>query len=91
MAQRQQDDACPEQDPFGYGGEGRERDAEIQDRVMEGKMLTRPDRVEPELLRELGDRTVTPRVGKTFEELPGSLNPDLDQSPARRACRHAFS
>ena len=91
VPQREEDDTRAEQDPFGHRGERRERDAEIEDRVVEREVLACPDRVVPELLRELGDGTEAAGVGKTLRELPRSLDPDLDQPPGRRACRQAFS
>jgi len=91
VPQREKDDTRAEEDPFGDRGERRERDAEIEDRVVEREVLACPDRVVPELLRELGDGTEASGVRKTLRELPRSLDPDLDQSPGRRACRQAFS
>ncbi len=88
VPQRQQDDTRAEQDPFGHRGERRERDAEIEDRVVEREVLAGPDRVVPELLGELGDGTEAAGVGRT----PGaarSLDPD-DRHPGG-ALSQAFS
>ena len=56
MPERKEHDAGSERDPARDGGERRERDAEVEDRVVEREVLAGPDRVVAELLGELGDR-----------------------------------
>ena len=46
VPQRQQHNTCAEPDPARPGGECGECDAEIENRVVEGEVLARPQRVE---------------------------------------------
>ena len=69
MPEGKHDDARTEQDPFGHRGEHGQRDAEIEDRVVEREVLASPDRVVPELLGELCDRPVAAGIGRSVGEL----------------------
>ena len=62
VAQRQQHDARTEQQALCDGGERRQRDPEVEDRVVEGEVLAGPDRVVPELLGQLRNRAEPARV-----------------------------
>ena len=59
MPERKEHDAGSERDPARDGGERRERDAEVEDRVVEREVLAGPDRVVAELLGELARRPGT--------------------------------
>ena len=93
MPERQEHDARSERDPARDGGEGRERDAEVEDRVVEREVLAGPDRVVAELLGELGDRPVAARVGQRGRKLAAALDPDPHRPDATdsRVAFQAFS
>ncbi len=87
VPERQEHHSRSERDPARDGGEGRERDAEVEDRIVEREMLAGPDRVVPQLLGELGDRPVPARVGELGRELPAPLDPDPHRPDATEQAR----
>ena len=93
MAERKKDHTRSDRDPPRDGGEGREGDAEVEDRVQEREMLAGPDRVVAELLGELGDGPVPARVGEHGRKLAASLDPDPHRPDAtdNRVAFQAFS
>ena len=93
VPERKEHDARSEHDSPRDGRERRERDAEIEDRVVEREVLAGPDRVVTQLLGELGDGPVSARVGELGRKLAASLDPDSHRPDATesRVAFHAFS
>jgi hypothetical protein len=93
VPERKEHDARSEHDAPRDGRERRERDAEVEDRVVEREVLAGPDRVVAELLGELGDGPVSGRVGELGRELAASLDPDSHRPDATesRVVFQAFS
>ena len=82
MTQREEHDPRPEQHALGDRGERRQRDPEVEDRVVEREVLARPDRVVAELLRQLGHGAEATRVGRLVGELTAALDAEQHVSGA---------
>ena len=91
MAQRQQHDARADRDPLGDGGERRERDDDVEDRVAEREVVARPDRVVAELLGRLRELAEEARVGRAVDVLAAALDAEEPLSRAPPMSRHACS
>jgi hypothetical protein len=94
VAQGQEHDARTDRDPPGPGGEGREGDGDVEDRIPERDVVAGPDRVVADGLRVLGDGAEEAGVGCSPDQLSAALDAEANRharSAVRTTCRHAFS
>jgi hypothetical protein len=88
VPEREEDDPGAERDPFGHGGEDRQRDDDVQDGIAVRDVVAGPDRVVAELLGTDGDLAEETRVGGAADELAAALDPERgDRHRARRQAR----
>jgi hypothetical protein len=89
VAEREQHDPGAERDLLRDGGEGRERDDDVQDRIPVRDVVAGPDRVVAELLGARRHLAEDARVRDAVDELPAAL--DAERDLRHRARRHARS
>src|SRR5207302_9571321 len=79
---------CADPDPLGGGVEGRQRDGDFEQRMVEGDVVARPERVEAGRLRRLGDQLVLARVRRSGEERAAAL--DAERAAQTRQARSEY-
>src|SRR5579859_4349205 len=84
VPERQEDDGRADRDPLRAGREARERDGDVEDRVVERDVVARPDRVVPRLLGQLGHDPEEPGIRQPAEELPRALEAEPHACSAAR-------
>ena len=91
MPQRQQHHAGADRDPLRDGGERRQRDDDVEDRVAVRDVVAGPDRVVAERLGRLRELAEDARVGCAVHVLPAALDAEGDIHVRPPTSLHACS